>query len=168
MNFLQKKIIDQVESRYGEMVAIARSIGRRPELAFHEFYAQKKLMSFLRKNGFRVVQGAGRLKTAFVATRRRGRGPNIGFLAEYDALPEIGHACGHNLIGVASCAAAIAVAKGMADFSGTLTVVGCPAEEGGGGKILLAKQGVFKPLSCAMMVHPDSKTEILKASLSFI
>ncbi|MBI3017758.1 MAG: amidohydrolase [Deltaproteobacteria bacterium] len=108
------------------------------------------------------------IKTSFLATLSRGQGPKVGFLAEYDALPGIGHACGHNLIGVASSAAAIALAKGFSNFSGTISVVGCPAEEGGGGKILLAKKGVFHKLDCAMMAHPDCKTEVIKKMLALI
>ncbi len=168
LNEIQKNILVQVQKLSSEMKALAMFIGKNPELAFQEWKSQAKLTQFLKHHGFRVQKGVGGIKTSFLATLTQGAGPKIGFLAEYDALPGIGHACGHNLIGVASCAAAIALTKGFPNFSGTIAVVGCPAEEGGGGKILLAKKGIFHKLDCAMMAHPDCKTEVVKKMLALI
>jgi len=168
MDEAQKNILRSVRALFPEMKRLATFIGMHPELAFKEFKAQEKLTTFLKHHGFKVQKGVGGIKTSFLATMARGQGPKIGFLAEYDALPGIGHACGHNLIGVASSAAAVALAKGFPDFSGTVCVVGCPAEEGGGGKILLAKKGIFKKLDCAMMAHPDCKTEVVKKMLALL
>lgn len=168
MNSVQKKITEKVNQLSTELVQMARFMGEHPELAFHEFRAQQKLLSFLKKHGFKIKKGVGGIKTAFVATRKMGNGPNVGLLAEYDALPGLGHACGHNLIGPASCGAAVAILQVWPAISGTITVVGCPAEEGGGGKILLAKKGIFKRLSVAMMAHPDSRTEVVKKMLALI
>lgn len=168
MSETRKNIIRVVKALSPEMKRLATFIGKHPELAFKEFKAQEKLITFLKTHGFKIQKGVGGIQTSFLATLTRGSGPKIGFLAEYDALPGIGHACGHNLIGVASSAAAIALAKGFPNFSGTISVVGCPAEEGGGGKILLAKKGIFHTLDCAMMAHPDCKTEVVKKMLALM
>lgn len=168
LNGIQKDILDQVQKLSGEMRTLATFIGKNPELAFQEWKSQTKLTQFLKKYGFQIKKGVGGIKTSFLAIRSQGQGPKIGFLAEYDALPGIGHACGHNLIGVASSAAAIALAQGFPNFLGTILVVGCPAEEGGGGKILLVKKGIFHKLDCAMMAHPDCKTEVVKKMLALI
>jgi len=163
-------ILKEVDKLSLEMKSVAKFIGQYPELAFSEFKAQEKLTWFLKKYGFNVKKGVGGIKTAFIATKsnRFKKTPNLGFLAEYDALPGIGHACGHNLIGTASSGAAIALSSILKQVSGTITVIGCPAEEGGGGKVLLAKKGIFDPLSVAMMAHPDNKTEVVKYMLALI
>ncbi len=157
---------DYIDKLSKEMIGLAKFIGENPELAFNEHQSKAKLTQFLERHGFLVRHGTGSLNTAFVATMSHGKGPNIGFLAEYDALPGIGHGCGHNLIGVASCGAGVALGRELKSVYGTVTVVGCPAEEGGGGKVLLAKKGVFKNLTVAMMAHPDSRTEVIKYMLA--
>ncbi len=108
------------------------------------------------------VQG---FPTAFMATYGKGK-PSIALLAEYDALEGLGHACGHHLIAGMSTLAAIGVASNLMSSVGTITVVGCPAEETVGAKAQLAKKGVFKTIDAAMMIHPADKTEVVKLSLS--
>ncbi|OGQ16628.1 MAG: hypothetical protein A3B70_07770 [Deltaproteobacteria bacterium RIFCSPHIGHO2_02_FULL_40_11] len=165
---MHHQMIKRIDGLSKNLVQLATFIGKNPELNFEEVKAQKALTDFLKKQGFKVQLGVGGVKTSFLATYRIGNaGPKIGFLAEYDALPGMGHACGHNLIGPMSCGAAVALSKTL-KYPATISVVGCPAEEGGGGKVLLAKAGVFDAFDCAMMVHPDCKTEVIKNMLSLI
>lgn len=111
--------------------------------------------------------GVGGLRTAFVARRRVGsRGPRLAFLAEYDALPEIGHACGHNLIGASACGAAALVAALAKDTPGEIVVYGTPAEETIGGKVHLARKGVFRGLDAALMFHPSFEDRVYTTSLA--
>ncbi|MEZ4572362.1 MAG: M20/M25/M40 family metallo-hydrolase [Thermomicrobiales bacterium] len=105
------------------------------------------------------------LDTAFVATYGSGE-PVVGILAEYDALPGLGHACGHNLIGTWAMGAGIALRRALPDFEGTIKVIGTPAEEGGGGKVTMAEAGVFNGLSAAMMMHPRDTTYLDRGSLA--
>lgn len=128
-----------------------------------------RLLVPLERAGFTIERPLGGLDTAFRATRTFGTGgPRVALLAEYDALPELGHACGHNLIGTAAVGAAIAAAEHLekldADF--TLEVVGCPAEEGGGGKIYLIEAGVFRGVDAALMFHPSHRTMPVRSSLA--
>lgn len=170
---LQLEIVHEVDRLSDELASVAKFIGTHPELAYHEYQAQERLTAYLKKHGFKIKKGIGGIKTAFLATAGQksssaGGGSTIGFLAEYDALPGMGHACGHNLIGATSCTAAIALSKALKDLKGSVAVIGCPAEEGGGGKILLARKGVFKNLDVAMMAHPDSRTEPIKKMLALV
>lgn len=165
---LRSEIVQGVGCLSREMASIATFIGTHPELAYHEYRAKERLTAYLKRHGFKIKKGIGGIKTAFLATAGNGKGPAIGFLAEYDALPGIGHACGHNLIGPTSCTAAIALAKVLEQVGGTVSVVGCPAEEGGGGKIILARRGVFRKLNVVMMAHPDSRTEPIKKMLALV
>ncbi len=111
------------------------------------------------------VQDVRGLPTAFVASYGTGR-PNIALLAEYDALEGLGHACGHHLISGMSLLAALGIASLVKPLNGTLTVVGCPAEETIGAKAMLVRKGVFRNVDAALMIHPADKTEIIKLSLS--
>src|SRR5207244_5909870 len=122
--------------------------------------------ALLTKYGFVVGMGVANPPTAFTAPRRNGNGPTIAFLAEYDALRGLGHACGHNLIGTASTGAGIALADLLDRLEGRALVVGTPAEEGGGGKIRLIRAGIFQEVDAAMMVHPDTRTQVLHWALA--
>src|SRR5581483_8777635 len=126
---------------------------------------------FLEKHGARVERGVGGLPTAFRATvDGRGPGPTIAILAEYDALPGIGHACGHNVIATAAAGAgaALAVALGSLPFDGRIQVIGTPAEEGGAGKVKLLEAGVFAGVDAAMMIHGRPGTQAWRPSLGII
>jgi amidohydrolase len=115
------------------------------------------LEDFLEGAGFAVERGVCELPTAFRATFGSGS-PRIAFVAEYDALPGIGHGCGHNIIGTAACAAAVAVKDVLADAGGgTVLVLGTPAEEAAGGKVYMISRGAFDGLDCAMMIHPGNR-----------
>jgi amidohydrolase len=141
------------EERQPALVALSRAIHDEPELCFEEVRAAQRAGDMLDEAGFDVERGAYGLPTALRA--QVGSGPlSIVVCAEYDALPAVGHACGHNLIAASSLGAGMALA-GMADDLGlSVTVLGTPAEEGGGGKVLLLERGAFDGVHAAMMVHP--------------
>jgi amidohydrolase len=134
---------------------VSKYIGQNPELGHEEFKACKALTDVLKEQGFTVEIGTCDLPTAFTAVYDSQKpGPSIGFMAEYDALPDLGHACGHNLIGTMSIAAGIGLSKVVAETGGKIYVYGTPAEETRGGKVTMAEQGIFNHLDVAMMVHP--------------
>ncbi len=145
-----KATIDRVRD---DLIALSHRVHGHPELAFEEERSSAWVAGVLSDAGLEVDFGRWDLPTAFAA--RAGSGPlHIGICAEYDALPDIGHACGHNIICAAAVGAGIALA-GLADDLGiTVTVFGTPAEEGGGGKILMLERGAFDGVHAAMMVHP--------------
>ena len=136
-----------------QLIELSHRIHANPELAFREEQASAWLTEALSEAGLTVKRGICELPTAFVA--RAGSGPlHIAICAEYDALPGIGHACGHNIIATAAIGAAIAAARVADEVGLTVSVIGTPAEEGGGGKILLLDRGAFSGVHAAMMVHP--------------
>jgi amidohydrolase len=144
---------ERVEAARDSLVGLSHRIHADPELGYEEERASAWVADALEAGGLAVERGVGGLPTAFAA--RAGSGPlHVLICAEYDALPEIGHACGHNVIAAAAVGAGLALAP-VADEAGlTLTVLGTPAEEGGGGKIVLMEQGLFDGVHAAMMVHP--------------
>jgi len=131
-----------------------------PELAFQEEASAELLCSVLEENGFEVESGIAGLPTAFKATFGHGE-LNVAFLLEYDALPGIGHACGHNLISGTGLAAAMACSSVWEEAGLTVTVLGTPAEEGGGGKVIMLERGAFDGVHAALMAHPGPR-EILE------
>ncbi|MGQ9696158.1 MAG: M20 family metallopeptidase [Thermodesulfobacteriota bacterium] len=156
MDEIKRALIGKVDSLTSDLFKISKYLFDNPETAYAEFKACAYLSDFLRAHEFEVEVGIGGVKTAFLARpkfKKQGR-PTVAFLAEYDALPGIGHGCGHNLIAAASLGAALALGKHLNQIPGSIAVVGTPAEEGGGGKILLAEAGVFQAMDAAMMFHP--------------
>ncbi len=146
---------ETVEAQRDPLLALSHRIHAHPELAFQEEQACGWLCEMLSEAGFAVERGICNLPTAFIA--RAGSGPlHVAICAEYDALPEIGHACGHNLIAAMAAGAGMAAARVADDAGLTVTVIGTPAEEvgDGGGKILLLERGGFDGIHAAMMVHP--------------
>ncbi len=144
-----------------ELEALARRIQAHPEVGFAEIQAAAWLADFLERHGFAVERGVGGVATAFRASLGAGRGPTVAVLAEYDALPGIGHGCGHHLIaGAAAGAGALVAATAGAGLPGRVQVIGTPAEEGGGGKIALLDAGVFAGVDAAVMIHPFSRTRM--------
>jgi amidohydrolase len=135
------------------LVALSHRIHADPELGFEEFHASSWCAEALVAGGFSVETGVADLPTAFRATVGSGS-PEIGICCEYDALPDIGHACGHNVIAAAAVGAGIGLARLADELGVTVHVLGTPAEEGGGGKILMLDAGVFDGIGAAMMVHP--------------
>ncbi len=158
---LYKKIDDIRE----ELVEIAMEIFNNPEIGYQEYNSSRLLTEYLAKNDFLIERGLSGLETSFRATYdSRIAGKTIGLIAEYDALPEIGHACGHNLFSVAACGTAIALKDSIDEIGGKVVVVGTPSEEGtvenAGGKVIMARDGIFDDLDIAMMCHGDESTYI--------
>jgi amidohydrolase len=136
-----------------ELVGLSHRIHANPEIMFEEERSSRWVAEALDANGFSVELGICDLPTAFVASA--GEGPlTVAICAEYDALPGVGHACGHNVIAAAAVGAGIALAPLADELGLTVKVLGTPAEEGGGGKILMLERGAFDGVNAAMMVHP--------------
>lgn len=136
---------------------VSKSLFENPELAFEEFKSQKVLCDLLEESGFNVTKGVGGLETSFEAVYSNGDGgKTVAFLAEYDALPGMGHACGHNIIGTSSVGAGIILKEVINKYNieGTVKVFGTPAEERVGGKITMIREGVFKDVDAALILHP--------------
>lgn len=147
------RVEDVVGARRGDLIELSHSIHAEPELAFAEYRSCAKAQTLVAERGFEVTAAAGGLDTAFRADF--GSGPLvIGICAEYDALPGIGHACGHNIIAASAVGAALALAEVADDLGLTVALIGTPAEESGGGKALLIDAGVFDDVAAAVMVHP--------------
>lgn len=145
---------------------VASRIFAHPELRFEEHRAAAWLCEALEAEGLSVERNLGGLATAFRARIGAGSGPRVAILAEYDALPEIGHACGHNLIAAGALGAFLALAKANLGLAGTIEIIGTPAEEGGGGKIRLLEAGVFEGVAAAMMFHPCDRDVVAPVSLA--
>lgn len=165
---LKARAIARLNELSAELAELASDIHAHPELGFKEHRSAERLAQEITKHGLSVSNGIGGLATAFRAEHGGASGPTIAVLAEYDALPEIGHACGHNLICSAAVGAGLAVATAAPELPGRLLVIGTPAEEGGGGKILLARAGVFDEVDAAMMFHPSSRTIANRPSLAMV
>ncbi|WP_408014480.1 M20 family metallopeptidase [Rhodococcus spongiicola] len=148
-----------------DLIALSHSIHSEPELAFEEHRSAAKLVEFLRGQGFDVRTQIADLPTAFDA--RFGDGELVvALLAEYDALPEIGHACGHNIIAASAVGAGLALAPMAESLGITVRVIGTPAEESGGGKVLMLERGVFDDVAAALMVHPGPFDIVAATSLA--
>jgi amidohydrolase len=159
MSTVKESLARAVHQLAGELETLSRTIHDHPELGYQETRAAGWLAEFLGRHGFEVERGVGGVETAFRARLGSGDGPTVAILCEYDALPGIGHACGHNVIAAsgAGAGAALAAVKGQLP-RGRVLVIGTPAEEGGGGKIRLIQAGVFKDVDCAMMIHGFDRT----------
>jgi amidohydrolase len=152
---IKQAIIRQIDTVRPQLKELALKIHDNPEVGLKEIKASGWLMQYLEENGFSVERGICDMPTAFRATYGKGK-PFIAFLAEYDALPGLGHACGHNLICTIAVGAAVASKKTVDIYGGSIQVIGTPAEEGYGGKTAMARYGIFSDLDAAMMVHPES------------
>lgn len=151
------RIRDAVREDAERLLATSHAIHADPEIRFEEHRASARLRELLSAGGFTVEHPVGGLDTAFVARMAGGaspEGPRVGIVCEYDALEGLGHACGHNLIATMGVGGGLALARVFGDVAGELDVIGCPAEEGGGGKAYLIDAGVFDGLDAAMMIHP--------------
>jgi amidohydrolase len=162
----KEQVIKKIKHEADKLWQISLALFNDPEIAFKEYHASKLLSDYLASCGFSVQANPAGLETAFIATYGDIASPRIGILAEYDALVGLGHACGHNLIASAALGAGMALASLKPSLPGQINIIGTPAEEGGGGKILLAQAGVFDGIDAAMMFHPASKNMVLRASLA--
>jgi amidohydrolase len=166
---MAEPVIHEIAERFR---ATSAEIHANPETAFREHRAAALLTDWLADEGFAVQRGVGGLDTAFVATSGPGvgagasGGPVIALLAEYDALPGIGHGCGHNLIGAGAVLAASHLRRLIPDHTGTLALIGTPGEEGGGGKIKLLDAGVFEGIDAVLMFHPADRTLVMRRALA--
>jgi len=159
---LRQQVLQEVDRLRDRLVEISRTIHSNPELGLKEYKSSELLAGELEKNGFVVERKVAGMDTAFKATfKGKQGGPTIALLAEYDALPEIGHACGHNLIATIALGAGLALSKAMSRLKGDVVVLGTPDEEGSGGKVTMMESGLLRDIDAAMIVHPSSKTQVI-------
>lgn len=152
-------IINEIQGLREQLWEISDYICNNPEMGNQEFKAMEKLTSFLKMCGFSVETNIINKPTAFKAVYDSLKpGPSVSFLCEYDALPGIGHGCGHNMIGTMGCGAAVGLSKVLDKIGGRIVVLGTPAEETDGAKVTMAEMGVFKDIDAAMILHPDDET----------
>ncbi|CAB4389837.1 unnamed protein product [Rhizophagus irregularis] len=159
VNECAKTAEEAINNKSEDLKSISLKIHEKPELAFKEKFAHDLLVKYLKDEGFEVTCNAYGIETAFVAefSSKGGGGKVVSFNSEYDALPGIGHACGHNLIAISGVAAAIAI-KAVFEkhkIPGKVKLFGTPAEEGGGGKIFMIKAGAYDDVDVSLMVHPS-------------
>jgi len=151
---LKREVAAHVDALRDELLALSHEIHANPELAFREHRAASRLGEALHGHGLEVKAGAYGLETAFETRFAADGGPCVALLAEYDALPGMGHACGHNLIATAALGAGLALRRLGDRVPGRVRLLGTPAEEQGGGKELMAREGAFEGVDAALMVHP--------------
>lgn len=149
----KQRVCSEVDRHTDMLLEVSREIHSHPELGFEERFAHDLLTGICEREGLEVERGAYDLPTAFAA-RAGGPGPTVAVMCEYDALPGIGHGCGHNVIAAAGLGAGLAAAALAPEAGGSVLVLGTPAEEGGGGKVAMADRGAFDGVDAAMMVHP--------------
>jgi amidohydrolase len=154
-----------VDSQKQQLVQLSLNVHDNPELGFKEEKASAWLAGYLEDNGFQVERGIAGLPTAFRATYGQGS-PRVALLAEYDALPKIGHGCGHNIIGVSAAGAGVASKHIVDQLGGSVAVLGTPGEEAFGGKIDMVKAGAFKEIDVAMIVHPNVRNTPTEEALA--
>ena len=152
----KRTVIAEIDHRADELLRVSREIHAHPELNFEERFAHDVLTTAIADAGLSVTRHAYGLDTAFVSVTGPTDGPLVAVLCEYDALPGIGHACGHNIIAAAGLGAGLAAATLADTLGGRVMILGTPAEEGGGGKQKLIDAGAFAGVQAAMMVHPSS------------
>jgi amidohydrolase len=167
---LKEIITGNVELNKELYLSTSHEIHERPEIGNEEFFASARLIKILEDEGFEVERAVAGHETSFVARKKSEKdGPSIAFLAEYDALPGLGHACGHNIIGTTSVAAAIALSKVLDETGGEAVVFGTPAEEGGpngSAKGSFVKHGLVEGIHAALMLHPSGQTRLTTSSLA--
>ena len=165
---LGEQIDAGVERHRAQLCELAQAIHDEPELAFREHRAVERITTLVEQCGGTIDRPFGGLDTAFRARIGRSDGPRVAILAEYDALPEIGHACGHNLIAGGAVGAFLALLPLSSQLHGSVELVGTPAEEGGGGKIRLLQAGVFDGVDAAMMFHPFDRDVLMHPALASV
>jgi amidohydrolase len=155
------RIAQLVQADREVILGISRAIHADPEIAFQEVRAAARIADLLDARGFAVDRGVGSLPTAIRATLPGGRGahgPRIGILAEYDALPGVGHGCGHNTMAASGVGAVLALAAMASRIRGTIVFLGTPAEEAGSGKAIMLEEGAFEGIDAALLFHPSDRT----------
>ena len=153
---LRKDVVSAVDSMRDELLALSHAIHGEPEVSLEEFKAAARLSGAVAGHDIAVTREAFGMPTAYAAEFGKQGGPVVAILSEYDALPGIGHACGHNIIASAGYGAAIALSKLGSQLPGVVRYLGTPAEESHGGKEVMARQGAFDRADAAMMIHPSN------------
>lgn len=171
INDIRNNIINDIENKRDQYINISHNIHEYAEIGNQEINSSKLLINTLEKEGFNIEKSLAGHPTSFIARKKayKNSGPTIAYLAEYDALPKLGHACGHNIIGTASTAAAIALSRFIDKIGGEILVIGTPAEEGGdngSAKASFVKQNLLKGIDACLMVHPGNKTAVTTESLA--
>lgn len=167
VSVLKEQVQKRVDEILPQLVALSDTIWDHPEYNFQEFHACRSMAQLLEKFGFQVTTGVGGIETSVKAVYdSKKAGPNIGIFGEFDAVPGMGHSCGHNLM----CAMAVGAGAGLKSVidqtGGKISVFGTPAEEGGGGKIIMLKNGAFEGLDIAMILHSANDTVVNDISYS--
>ncbi|MHB8104986.1 MAG: M20 family metallopeptidase [Dehalococcoidales bacterium] len=162
---LKAAITKEIDSRSAKLEELSRKIHDNPEIAMQERRAAAWLAEFLKENGFTVTKGIAGMPTAFRGIYGKGK-PVIAFLAEYDALPKVGHACGHNLIATSAVAAGIGAKIAVNECGGSIIVFGTPAEEADAGKAIMAEKGAFAGIYAAMITHPGGGNQVVLNALA--
>jgi amidohydrolase len=152
---LKSSIKTDIDSHRQQLTELSLKIHSNPECGFNEYKASNWLVQYLENNYFKVKLGICQLETAFKAVYGKKK-PAIAIIAEYDALPQLGHACGHNLIASIAVGAAVASRVAIDKLGGSILVIGTPAEEIHGGKVIMVKRGAFSDIDMAIMVHPST------------
>lgn len=160
---LKERACRRIDEMAPALIGVSRRIWETPEVAFEEEQASRWLADLLTSEGYDVELGVGNLPTAFTAQRRgSGVGPTVGLFSEYDALPDLGHGCGHNLLAISGVGAAVGLTAVADELPGTIRIQGTPAEEGPSGKTLLLDAGVFEGLDFAVIFHPWDEAFVLE------
>jgi amidohydrolase len=164
---MKERVIGGVDDLDARLRSVSEYVFGHPELKFEEVLASRRLAEELEADGFQVEIGVAGLPTALRAEHPSvSDGPTVAVIAEYDALPDLGHACGHNLIAAGALGAALALGRIKSELPGRLVVLGTPAEEGGGGKVAMIDAGLFAGVDVAMMFHPSPFTAVGHGSLA--
>ncbi len=152
---LKQAVCSAVDQMAPRLIALSHRIHENPEFQYEEHKASAWLCEFLNEEGLGAELGACGMPTAFAGGRDgKAPGPTVAFIAEYDALRGLGHACGHNILGTSNAGAAAALARVMPQLAGRMRIYGTPAEEGGGGKIPFVREGMFRDVDAAISMHP--------------
>jgi amidohydrolase len=165
----QERILQAVDAAAPTIISVSHQIHDHPELGYQENFAADLLCATIAQFGFTIERGLAEMPTAFCARsahKSSAAGPRLAILAEYDALPEIGHGCGHNVIATSALGAAIGLGAVVAETGGEVCLVGTPAEETDGGKVRLVQAGFFKDFDAAIMIHPASENYVYTHSLA--
>lgn len=153
---VRTSIIHAIDEASADLMKLSKFIHDNPEVAMQEVKASAEAADFLQARGFSVERGVAGIPTAFCASAGSNIGPSVAFLAEYDALPGVGHGCGHNLIAIAGIGAGVGLAAAIDSIGGSVSVFGTPAEEAIGGKVLMAEAGIFNGFDAALGAHPGT------------
>ncbi len=165
MTTLEDRVRDAIDAARDELIELSHFVHAHPELGYEEFVSAEAVAAAAEGHGFAVERGVASRPTAFRATAGNG-GLHVAYCAEYDALPDVGHACGHNIIAAASLGAALGLAAVADELDLSVVLLGTPSEEGGGGKIDLLEAGYFDDVHAAMMVHPWPEERLEAACLA--